>query len=125
MVKNGHQYDCSTVAETICAIEHLGLIENLPHKEEDSFFVRVAQKALASVTEGDTYDDAHSSHIANVDSSCQANSVEEHTPYEELLALRCTIFDLQRVMQTFNGSSDVDKINKIEKLRKENEFLKN
>ena len=51
--------------------------------------------------------------------------MKEYTPYEEFLALRRTVFELQRVMQIFNGSSDINKINEIEKPRKENEFLKN
>ena len=123
LVKNGHQYDFSTVAETIHDIEHTGLIENRPRKGEDSFFVLVGSKGL--VTEEDTLNDAHSSNTANVDSGCQTNSVEGYTPYEEFVALRHTVSELQRVMQTFTDSSDGNKSNEIDKLRKENEFLKN
>ena len=125
LVKNGHQYDFSTVAETIRAMEHIGLIENRPHKGEESFFVLVDKKDLVSVTERDTHDDAHGSNTNDLDPSCQANAVQGYTPYEEFVALRHTVSELQRVVQTFNENSDVIRINEIEKLRKENEFLKN
>ena len=59
LVKNWQQHDFSTVAETIRAMGHTGLIENRPHKGEDSFFVFVAKEDLVSVTEGDIHDDAH------------------------------------------------------------------
>ena len=97
--------------------------KNRPRKGEDSFFVLVGSKGL--VSEEDTLNDAHSSNTENVDSSCQTNSVEGYTPYEEFVALRHTISELQRVMQTFNDSSDGYKGNEIDKMRKENEFLKN
>ena len=125
LVKNGHQYELSTVAETLRAMEHSGLVENRPHKGEESFFVLVDKKDLVSVTEREAHDNAHSNNTSDLDLSCQANSVQGYTPYEEFVALRHTVSELQRVVQTFNENSDFVRINEIEKLRRENEFLKN
>ena len=124
LVKNGHQYDFSTVAETIRAMEHTGFIGNRPHKGEESFFVLVDKKDLISVTESDTHDNAHSNNTSDLDPSCQANSVQGYTPYEEFVALRHTFSELQRVVQTSNENSDLVRVNEIEKLRRENEFLR-
>ena len=39
MQKDGHKFDFDTVAETLRAMQHAGLIENRPYKGEESFYV--------------------------------------------------------------------------------------
>ena len=39
MQKDGHKIDFDTVAETLRAMQHVGLIENRPYKGEESFYV--------------------------------------------------------------------------------------
>ena len=105
------------------AMEDTDLIENRPRKGEDSFFILVGSKG--PISEEDDLKYAHSNKSANVDFGTQTNPVEGYTPYEDFVALQHTVSEIQRVMQASNDNSDSNKINEIDKLRKENEFLRN
>ena len=116
--KNGHQYELSNVAETISMMEHSGLIANQLHKGEDTF-LGTSQKPSPDLAESHPDDDTT---IVTKDS---VSSNEEYTPYIEFGALQHTVFELQRAMQICNGNLEIIKAREIEKLKKENEFLRN
>ena len=122
--KNGHQYEFSNVAETISMMEHSGLIANRPHKGEDSFFVTSKKPSPDLTAESHPHNDAIESDTSIV-TKASVNSKEEYTPYIEFEALQHTVFEIQRAMQTFNGNLAISKDKEIEKLKKENEFLRN
>ena len=105
-------------------MEHSGLIANRPHKGEDSFFVTFKKPSPDLTAECHPQDDAHGSDTTIVTKD-SVSLKKEYTPYIELEALQRTVFELLRAMQTFNGNLEITKAKEIEKLKKENEYLRN
>ena len=50
--KDGHKLDFDTVAETLRALQHAGLIENRPHKGEESSYVTDGAVAVSASIDG-------------------------------------------------------------------------
>ena len=119
-----HQYEFSNAAETISMMEHSGLIADRQHEGGDSSFVTSKKPSPDVIAESHPHDDAkeRDTTIVTKDS---VSSKEEYTPYIEFEALQHTVFELQRAMQTFCGNLEIIKAKDFEKLKKENEFLRN
>ena len=125
--KDGHKFDFDTVAETLRAMQHAGLIENRPYKGEESFYVidgAVAVSASNDVIQKE--DESVSTNVEHmVEPDCAKNSQSKFTPCDEFLALRHTVLEMQDAVRTSCSSPEALGMKAdIDKLKRENEFLK-
>eukprot|EP00112_Aurelia_sp_Birch-Aquarium-sp1_P025703 Seg87.3 transcript_id=Seg87.3/GoldUCD/mRNA.D3Y31 product="hypothetical protein" protein_id=Seg87.3/GoldUCD/D3Y31 len=128
MQKDGHKFDFNSVAETLRAMQHAGLIENRPYKGEESFYV-IDGAAAVSISEDEIRKEENNISKTStnmVDSDCQKNCQTKFTPYEKFVALRHMVLEMQDTVQSSCSSSEaLATKDDIEKLKNENEFLKN
>ena len=127
MQKDGHKFDFNSVEETLRAMQFAGLIENRPYKGEESFYV-IDGAAAVSICEDEIRKEDDNISITStnmVESDCQKKSQTKFTPYEEFVALRHMVIEMQDTVRSSCSSSEVATKDDIEQLKKENEFLKN
>ena len=97
MQKDGHKFDFDTVAETLRAMQHAGLIENRPYKGEESFYV-IDGATATSVNDDEiqVVSESISTNMGNmVESDCEKNCQAKFTPYDEFIALRHMVLEMQ------------------------------
>ena len=127
MQKDGHKFDFDTVAETLRATQHAGLIENRPYKGGESFYVIDGAAAISGSDDViQKQSETISTSMGNtIESDSEINYQAKYTPYNEFIALRHMVLEMQDAVQSSSSSSEAlaAKVD-IDKLKKENEFLK-
>ena len=124
--KDGHKFDFDTVAETLRAMQHAGLIENQPYKGEESFYVIDGAVAVSASNDAIHKEgESINTQMGNmVEPYCEKNSQAKFTPYDEFLALRHTVLEMQDSVRTSCSSPEALATKAdIDKLKRENEFL--